>query len=380
MARILVGSWMVRYPLGGNLSWNLQWLVGLQRLGHEVYLVERAHYRNACFDPSTGAMGDDATWGMRCTRELLQRFGLEDRWCFVDVESRYFGLPESRISELFRGADLFLDLGAHGAWNEAAAAVPVRVVVDGEPAFTQIRMLTRPEVARRMEAYTHFYSNGACLGEEGCSAPLAGKTWRHVFNPVVTDLHPFGAPPSGSAFTTVMNWRSHEPIVWNGRPYGQKDVEFRKFIDLPSRVGVSLEVAAAGPIPGKELTEAGWRILRAHAVTTSYDGFLDYVRGSAGEFSVCKNVFVETASGWFSDRSAVYLASGRPVVMQETGFSRHLPCGSGLYAVHSVEEAAEALQEISAAPAVHSHRAREIAREHLDASRVLPGFLAEVGL
>ena len=178
-----------------------------------------------------------------------------------------------------------------------------------------------------------------------------------------------------------MNWQSHQPIEFNGTMYGQKDVEFVKFIDLPSRIGTPLEVAVSGKrVPTGQLQSAGWQVRDAHEVTLSFDTFCDYVRSSKGEFGVCKHVFVATNSGWFSDRSAAYLASGRPVVLQDTGFSDHLPCGRGLFAVRTVDEAAAAIEDINAHYEQHVQWAREIAVEYLDAAKVLRRFLGELGI
>jgi hypothetical protein len=178
-----------------------------------------------------------------------------------------------------------------------------------------------------------------------------------------------------------MSWEAHEPIEWNGVTYGAKSGEFARFLDLPTRTASSLEIAVAGRnVPKSALTEAGWRVRDSHSVTVSFDAFRDYISGSKGEFSVCKNIFVETHSGWFGDRAAAYLASGRPVVMQETGFSSHLPCGRGLFAVRTVEEAAAAIAEIESDPESHSRWARELVAAHLDTRVVFRRFLGELGI
>jgi hypothetical protein len=187
--------------------------------------------------------------------------------------------------------------------------------------------------------------------------------------------------PADAPFTTVMNWRAHSTIRFGGQDFGQKDVEFARFLDLPARTAVPLEMAVAGDdVPADALRSKGWCLRSAHALTMSVESFQGYLRASRGEFSVCKNVFVATRSGWFSDRSAAYLASGRPVVMQDTGFSAHLPCGEGLFAVATVEEAAAALDEVAGNYLRHSRAARAIAEEHLAASTVLKRFLNELGV
>jgi hypothetical protein len=371
---------MVRYPLGGMLSWALQYVLGLHRLGHEVFIVEKAHYEGACFDPVRGVMTDDGSPGMRIVRELLGRFGLEDRLCFVDYHGTAHGISAARLDELFRTADVFIDGGTHGSWLGEAEACGRTVLIDGEPGFTQMKWAALSDAGQSLPHYDHHYSNGLLLGSEECSAPTAGRVWRPVVNPVAVDLFTMPAADEGAPFTTVMNWQSHSEIEYDGRRYGQKDIEFAKFVELPRRTSADLEVAVAGKCPRDELERNGWRLRSAHAVTESFDSYRRYIADSAGEFSVCKNVFVATRTGWFSDRSAAYLAAGRPVVLQDTGFSEVLPTGCGLFGVASASEAAAAIDEIRRDPRRHGAGAVEIAREYLDATRVMGRLLSEVGV
>jgi hypothetical protein len=372
---------MARYPMGGNLSWTLQWLVGFQRLGHQAYLVEKAHYPGACWDPSRGVMGDDCSYGVATVHQLLARFGLGERWCFVDLDERYHGLSRHELETVFGQADLFVDIGSHGAWSAESTEAGLRVLVDGEPGYSQIKMERRRAAGEVLPEYDFYYSNGANVGTPRSNAPTAGRAWRPLFNPVVVDLLEPVPPPDDAPFTTVMNWASHDPIEFQGIVYGQKDLEFEKFIELPQRTGVPLEAAIAGKrAPRGRLKEHGWRVRDGHEVSASFDSYASYLRASRGEFSVCKNVFVVMNSGWFSDRSAAYLASGRPVVLQETGFSDHLPCGRGLFAVRSPDEAAAALDEIQGNYQRHAKWARDLAREYLDARVVLGRLLRELGI
>jgi hypothetical protein len=377
MARIAVGAYMVRNPMGGNLSWALQWILGFRRLGHEVLIVEKwGNYPNPCYDLEQNTMSDDCTCGLRATHALLARFGLERRWCFVDPQGTYHGMTRQRVEEALGSADLFVDTGTWGTWHEEAAAIPLRVVVEGEPGSTQMKL----ENGWKVPAYDHWYSNGANIGTSASNAPAAGRTWGHVFSPVIVDLFPAESPNGAGAFTTVMNWQAHAPLEYRGVIYGQKDVEMMRFLKLPRLTAARLEMAVSGAtVPRDLLREAGWQVRNGWEVTRSFDGFCGYIRASKGEFSVCKQVYVATHSGWFSDRSAAYLASGRPVVLQDTGFSAHLPCGEGLFAVNTPEEAAAAIEEIGAHYKRHSKRAREIARDYLDAPVVLGRFLSELG-
>jgi hypothetical protein len=381
MARIIVGSYMVRYPMGGMMSWVLQYLLGLKRLGHEVYFVEKSGYPDSCYDPIADFMGDDAGYGTRVVHGLLSRFGLGSRWCYVDAGGSYHGLARKEIETVFRKADLFIDMGTHGNWLPEAGDTGLRVLVDGEPAFTQMKMETRREAGEIVPRYDRYFTTGRSVGTTESTAPTAGERWGRIFHPVDVDVFKPTPVRPDAPFTTVMNWQSYEPVRYRGVDYGHKDVEFGKFIRLPGETEVPLELAVSGKkIPRERIQENGWRVRDAHAVTISFDSFSRYIRDSRGEFGVCKSGFVVTRSGWFSDRSAAYLASGRPVVLEDTGFGSHLPCGEGLFAVRSAEEAAAAIDEIETHYELHARRAREIAEEHLDARKVLGAFLEEIGV
>ncbi|OGP73014.1 MAG: hypothetical protein A2W09_07425 [Deltaproteobacteria bacterium RBG_16_50_11] len=379
MARIILGSYMVRYPLGGNLSWALQWLIGFQQLGHDIYFVEKSGYSEACFDPVRGIMSDDCSYGIKTISTLLERFDLQNRWCFVDAEGIYYGISRRDVESIFKAADMFIDMGTHGSWLEEAANVGLRVLVEAEPGYTQMKMEKKLDHGESLPEYDYYYTIGQNIGTARSSAPTAGCSWRPVFNPVVLDLFPLRPVGKNAPFTTVMNWQAHEPIQFRGNTYGQKDMEFNKFLNLPHLTDIPLEIAVAGKqTPKDHLIDYGWRVRDAIEVTLSFDSFREYIQKSKGEFSVCKNVFFATKSGWFSDRSAAYLASGRPVVAQETGFSFHLPCGHGLFAVETVNEARDAIVEIITNYERHSSWARELAFEYLEARKVLKRFLGEL--
>jgi len=381
VARIVIGSYMIRYPLGGMVSWVLQYLVGFQRLGHDVWFVERADWPDACFDPVRGLMTDDPSAGITAVAPLLDCFGLRDHWCFVDRFGRSYGVPLSEMHDVLERTDLYIDMGVHGGWSEEAASAGRSVLIDGEPGFTQMKMVQREGTPAQLPPYDSYYSTGRNIGTPASSAPSAGKAWRPLFHPVVLDLFPATPVPEGAPITTVMNWQSYEPLVFEGTEYGHKAPEFERFLDLPGRCRSQLEAAVAGhAVPWDRLHAHGWRTRNAHDVTRSFDAFREYIQGSSAEFGVCKSGYVATHSGWFSDRSAAYLASGRPVVLQDTGFGDHLPTGRGLFAAATVDQAAAAIGEIEADPVRHSRWAREVAAECLEASVVLPRFLVEVGL
>jgi len=381
VARIFLGSYAVQFPVGGYLSWVLQWLVGLRDLGHEVWYVERSLGPGSCFDLSTGQMGDDPSFGTAALHGLLSRHGLGDRWCFVDEAGGAHGIDRDTLDQALRSADLFIDMGTHGTLEQESRQAAKRIRVDGEPGFTQFRLVQQQGAGAPLPDYDAHFTVGLNIGRPGCEVPTAGLEWHHLVFPVSTRLFPVVEPPPDAPFTTVMSWQAHEPLVHEGRVYGNKDVEFTKFIDLPRRVSTPMEIAVSGQgLPRVALDRARWRVRDAHAMTSTFDRFLKYLQASQGEFSVCKQGFVTTNSGWVGDRAGAYLASGRPVVMQDTGFSRRLPTGSGLFAVDSIDDAVMAIETILSDPSAHRSRARSIAEEYFEATAVLSRLLSVVGI
>lgn len=381
MARIILGAYKIRYPLGGTMSNLLQWLLGFTRLGHDIYFVEKSGYLNSCYDPSKRSMSNDCSYGMKVIDKLLRQYELQSRWCYVDADNCYHGMSKEKVESIFKSADLFIEMGSHEAWLVESAEAKMRVLVDGDPGFSQIWMEQRLADGEDLPEYDFYYTVGQNIGTENSTAPTARKKWSWIFHPVIVDLFPFRFINLDAPFTTVMNWQSYQPVTYQGKTYGHKNMEFDKFINLPQLTQASVEIAVSGKnIPHQRLTDAGWGIRDAQEITISFESFQDYICSSMGEFTVCKNGFVETNSGWFSERSAAYLASGRPVVMQDTGFSDHLPCGNGLFAVRTAEEAAAAIEEIFGNYEKHSKWAREVAIEYLDTKKVLTRFIKELGI
>ncbi|GAA4402968.1 hypothetical protein GCM10023187_18590 [Nibrella viscosa] len=382
MATLVIGSYMVRYPLGGNLSWALQYLVGFKELGHEVYMVEKYAYPDSCYDPVKGVLSDDCTYGLNVVSDLLARYGLENNWCYVEKGDIYHGLSREQVNAVFRRADVYIESGAHGSWEEESALAGLRVYIDVDPAYSHFKWQQEKDENIPLPTYDRYFTNGMNVGKDHNIIPTGGIDWGYIFNPVNTRLFSRLAPPAAAPYSTIMNWKSYDCVTYKGVVYGHKDIEFEKFMALPRLVDTPLEVAVSGLEEDKEriLREKGWSITNAQRVTFTFDTFRQYLYGCRGEFSVCKNMYTATDSGWFSDKSAAYLASGRPVVVQDTGFSRHLPVGEGLFAVNDVAEAQEAIEAIERNYQWHRDKAFEIACEYLEAKNVLRKFLDELGL
>jgi len=381
VARVLVGVYMVRYPLGGMLSMGVQIVVGLRRLGHEVVVVEKSAWAASCFDPVRGEMTDDPAHGTAVVGDLLSRFGLAASWCFVDRGGRAHGMSEAGLRDALATCDVFIDAGTHGQWLDDLGPRAATVLLDGEPGWTQMRWDLRRRDGLPTPVYDAYFTVGQNVGTPRSTVPTLGLHWRHALYPVLVDEFAPLPPDRGAPFTTVMNWRAHDALEYDGAVFGQKDAEFERFAALPRLAGVArFELAVAGRgVPRARLLAAGWRLRSAHEITASYDAYREFVRRSRAEFSVAKHVFVATGSGWFGDRSAAYLAAGRPVVVQDTGIGARLPSGEGLFAVRDADEAAAAVERIEGDYARHSAAAREIAREYLAPERVLPPLLEAVG-
>ena len=360
MATIILTSYMIRHPLGGVLASNLQLIWGFTRLGHEVYVFEPAGYPRSCFDPIKYESTDDCRYGVAASSKILNETVAPGRLCYVDAEGWYHGLGREEFLQVFRKCDLFIDRGDHRVWVEESSRVPVRVLIDPDPGYRQIKMHNEAAQGAPLPRYDAYYTYGARIADGSSPTPTAGLDWRHMFHPVDTPRLRPSAPVENAAFTTIMNWTSHKAVQYGGASYGMKDAEFSKFLALPTMTPATLEVAVEASL--------------------TLESYLDYIRGSAGEFSVVKEVYRALAVGWFSDRSAAYLSLGRPVVIQDNGLKGLLPTGEGLFLVDTVEEAADAIARIRTEPLRHAQAARRIAVEYLDAGKVLIGFLRELGL
>ncbi len=380
MARITLNGTMIQYPMGGMNQWVLSYLAAFKYLGHDVYFVEKAEWEYACYDPSKRTMGDDSSYGRSVINSLLARYQLENNWCFVDVNNHYYGMSPEKLKSVFHSTDIFIDL-EWAAWQEETAGVPMRVFIDGEPGWFQMKLANMIDAKASIPTYNEYYTAGLNIGRAGCEVPTSGIHWKPLISPSLLDM-PFEASSGNNpSITTVMNWQSNKAFEYKGNTYGQKDMEFEKFIELPTHVEPPLEVAVSGSsVPRERLTDHGWIVKDADDITITIDSYRNYIANSMAEFSVAKNAFVQTHCGWFGDRAAYYLHSGNPVVQQETGFSEHIPCGEGLHAFSTLEEATAAINSIYADYDKHSKWAREIAHEYLDAKKIVKRLASELGL
>jgi hypothetical protein len=368
--RIVVLGYLIRGPMGG-LAWHyLQYLSGLAALGHDVYYLEDAPDDVECLDPRSFTTSDDPSYGLAFTAAAFQRLDLGDRWGYRDVRNgQWTGPLAGRIDEIRRTAEIVLNVSAVNA-IDALADVPVRVFIDTDPAFTQIQHLTEP--SRRAFALRHnaFFTFGEEIPAGRSTVPSDGLPWQPTRQPVDLDVWPVVPGPERGCFTTVMIWNSYAPVAYGGRRFGMKSDSFAPYLDLPRRVTPCLEIAAHQRNAPPSLAGHGWR-LSDPGVTIDPWAFRDYIRSSRAEFSVAKHGYVAGRTGWFSERSANYMASGRPVILEDTGFSSWLRADAGVVPFTNPDGALEAIERVNADYARHSRAAREIAAEYFDARRVL---------
>ena len=375
--RVVVLGYVVRGPLGG-LAWHhLQYVAGLARLGHDVWFVEDSDEYPACYDPSNDSIGTDPAYGIDFAKRAFDRLDLGDRWAYHDAhEERWLGPRASDIEEICRGAEVLLNLSGVNPIREWTQGIPARVLVDTDPVFVQIRHLTDPSARALADSHTAFATFGERFGADDCTIPDDGYAWRPTRQPVVLDLWDAVPGPRDGYFTTVMQWDSYPSREYGGRRYGMKSESLGPYVDLPSKTGELLELALGSRnAPREMLSENGWVLRDPREPTIDPWRYQRYLRESKGEFSVAKHGYVVSRSGWFSERSAAYLASGRPVVVQDTGFSELFETGRGVLPFDDFSGALAGISSVANDYERHCKAARRFAAEYFDAAKVLPRLL-----
>jgi hypothetical protein len=383
---LIVTGGLGNMPFAG-VAWQvLHYLEGFRRLGHRVFYLEDTGAWP--FDPERGVVSEDAGPTLAYVRRMLERVQLDDSWAYRDaVDGKLHGASEERLRAELERADALVNVSAVTVLGEEHMRVPVRIYLETDPVLAQIEIAQgNQRTVGLLAAHTHHFTYGENIGAPDCTVPLERFTYHPTRQPVILDWwrpKPGDGPPRPS-FTTVASWKqTAKDIEWQGELLTwSKDVQFQHVLDLPRRVSRPLELALAidDDAAVARLSAAGWTVVPAGPLSDDLDGYRDYVRASAGEFSVAKAQYARLRSGWFSDRTACYLAAGRPAVVQDTGFGSVLPVGEGLFAFDTIDEAAAAIEAIDSDYERHARAAAELAREHFDAEVVLGRMLADAGL
>jgi hypothetical protein len=370
--KIVCSGHLIRYPLGG-FSWHhLQYLVGLRRLGHEVIYFEDYGWPTSCYDPARDDMTANPSYGIAYLLSLLRPHGLDGRWCYLAEDGTAHGMPRERLAQLCRECDVYLNLSGIN-WIPEVKQSRCRVMVDTDPVFTQIG---GHGIGGPFSRYHALFTYGENVHRFSSGMPTGEARWLPTRQPVVLDLWSTEAGDRHAPLTTVMNWSAYGDREHEGWVYGQKDREFEPFFGLPRDTGEAMEVAVNAPAAVRErLAGGGWQLADPLEVTRDPWIYQRYLRASRAEFSVAKHGYVSTRCGWFSDRSSGYLATGRPVVVQDTGFSDFLPCGQGLMAYRTPQEAVAAIRRLNDDYEAHCCAARVVAEEYFDARQVLADLL-----
>jgi hypothetical protein len=388
--RILVGGFLGLLPAGG-ITWDyIQYPLGFAALGHDVYYIEDTrlwpiYQRDSAEQMSCAANVDHLA-------RVMTAFGMADRWAYRDeVTGQCFGMSQSALDDLCRTADVFVNISCSTFLRDEYRSIPRRVLIDSDPMFTQIQYATQmgftageTGIRGLVAGHTHHFTFGENIGAPDCRIPDTGVQWRATRQPICLEHWPVTPLPrnADAAFTTVMNWTAGKPLLHDGESWGQKDVEFLRLLDAPRRVRAPLAVAVGqttgAPFPAELATRAGWRVLDPDVSVPDWATYRGFIQASLGEFSVAKEAYVKARTGWFSCRSACYLASGRPVVTQDTAWTRHIPSGRGLIGFVTPDDAAAGLDNVLSDPVGHAESARTIAEEFFDAPRVLGDLLARV--
>jgi hypothetical protein len=387
--RLVVLGMMGRCPFGGQTWLYLNWLRGLRQLGHDVWYVEDDSVWP--YDPVQNTTTDDCAYAVRHISACMERIGLKDRWAFrlADRDGacvRCFGLTPPELDDLYRTSDALLNVVGATGLVERHMAAPFRVYVETDPVLVELQLASGDHTTWNPFAdHDAIVTYGENYGAPDCGVPLNGTIYKKTRQPIDTELWPMAFDSSARAFTTIGNYR-HEgnDIAYNGEVYRwSKHHEWEKFLDVPRHTTQPFELALkTDAAADRERLEAhGWRVVPPFEMSLDiFGGYQEYFRQSRAEFTVAKDQNVRLRSGWFSERDACYLACGKPVIAQDTGFSNILPTGEGLFAFTTQEDALAAVDAINGDYRRHCVAARAIAEEYFRADAVAAKLLADLGL
>jgi len=386
--RTVVMGFMGSMPIAGVIWQHIHYLVGLQRLGHDVYYIEDS--ARLPYNPETFEINNEFDYAAWLLNRLSQEFGFKNRWGFC---ARYLpgtptaGLPLKKIRQLYRDADAILNICGAQEFNDDLLVSDSILYIESDPGVEQIKIdkgvrSTVSYLGRHHALFTF----GENVGTKSFPVPTHGFKWLPTRQPVVTDLWKTNRSPSRAAvFTSVANWSTSglKDITWRGEKYlWSKSREFLRFISAPKESGETFELATNinDAKTRANFERRGWRLSSPLQMSVDYWLYRDYIRRSKGEFTVAKDQYVRLNTGWFSDRSVCYLAAGRPVIIQETGFTKIYGGKAGLLSFRSLGEIVDAVKMINADYVKHSRAARALAREFFEAKKVLKSILDHAGI
>jgi hypothetical protein len=381
--RIIVCGILFWYPLAGVTYQFLHYLIGLRRLGYDPYYIEDSG--RWIYDPQLNDLSPDATNNIKTIAPVLETHGFANRWGFRGKYpgGQCYGMTEKQILQLYRDADAFLNVTGAQELRDEHRAIRRRIYVESDPFPMQVKVAKGDAgTIQTLEAHDTLFSFGENLGSSDCTVPMEKFRWLPTRQPVVLDLWN-GATTGGETYNTITTWHNKgKNIEWRGETwYWTKDREFEKFLDLPHKRPVQFELAATVDDNVKKLLhDHSWQQRSSLDISRDIDGYRSYIQQSRGEFTVARDQYVRPNTGWFSDRSACYLAAGRPVITQETGFSKYLPTGNGLFEFRTMDDILRAVDAIESDYEGNCRAAREVATEYFAAEKVVGSLMERAGL
>jgi hypothetical protein len=387
--RIIVTGLVGLYPVGG-VAWDyLQYAIGLAKLGHDVYYHEDTW--SWPYHPIKKAQTSDGSYSAKYINDFFCRYApnLSKRWHYLHLHEQSFGMDRATFHEISKTADLFLNVSGACMIPNNLSPQCVKIFLDTDPGYNQIMLMERfawsENVGRWCESvasHDKFFTYAENIHSPDCIIPKIDFEWKTTRMPIVIGLWEHLSkliPPKSAPWTTVMTWNAFKgKLIYRGIEYKSKGSEFEKIMNLPQRINLPLKVAVGGiKAPLERLAKNGWQVVDGPSTSATPGQYQQFILGSRGEISSAKNVYVALHTGWFSCRSACYLAAGRPLVLQDTGFSRILPVGEGILSFNTIEEAADAINEVEANYDRHTEAAREICEKHFNSDKVLTQLIEE---
>ena len=385
MGMIVVAGALANKPRNGGAAWTrLSWALGLKRLGHEIYFIEQIA-PSTCVDSGGASCDLGSSVNLSFFQQVTERFGLGSSSALIsEVDGQSIGLSEEELTQVADAADLLVNISGHLTLGSLKSRFRKRAFIDLDPGYTQFWHAQRIAEEHLLD-HDAYFTIGENIGTTGCSIPTGDIQWRPIRQPVVFHQWPVSTDPSPRSFTTVASWRGpYGRATHDGLQFGLRAHEFRKFVALPTlarypfEIAVDLDPADRGD--RETLLKHDWRVVDPKSVAGDPCTFRSYVQQSGAECSIAQGIYVETQSGWFSDRTVRYLASGKPALVQDTGFGRTYPTGCGLVPFRTLDEAARGAERIMRDYETHSRAARAIAREFFDSDKVLGMLLQDMGV
>jgi hypothetical protein len=388
--RIIVTGLAGLHPVGG-VAWDyLQYVLGFARLGHDTYYHEDTW--SWPYHPVDRQQVETADYSVNFLSAFFRDHAphMRDRWHYVHLHDAHYGMPAKGFEDIVRTADLYIDVSGANLIPDGLPATCIKVFIDTDPGYNQIVLSERPQWSKNVgrwcatvAEFDRHFTYAENIHAEDCLVPHVGFSWQTTRMPVVLECwtgDTIAPPRPGLPWSTVMTWNAFPgKLVYRGVEYFSKGREFSRLLELPSRSPGSFKVALGGKhAPCEELRRYGWEVVDGPTTTLSSENYRSFIADSCGEISPAKHVYVAMRTGWFSCRTACYLAAGRPAIVQDTGLSKYLPSGEGLFVFNSLDDVVESVAAVEAAPAYHRALARELAVEYLDSDKVLTQFIEDI--